>query len=51
VVFKKLIYEMRFDEASAAYALVRIVFYIGLQFRHGPGIVVERNHAHITPVT
>jgi len=31
-VFKKLIYEMRFDAASAAYALFG-TFYIGLQFR------------------
>jgi peroxiredoxin len=32
LVFKKLIYEMRFDEASAAYALFGS-FYIGLQFK------------------
>jgi peroxiredoxin len=32
LVFKKLIYEMRFDEASAAYALFGS-FYIGLRFR------------------
>jgi peroxiredoxin len=32
LVFKKLIYEMRFDEASAAYALFGS-FYVGLQFR------------------
>jgi peroxiredoxin len=32
LVFKKLIYEMRFDEASAVYALFG-VFYIGLQFK------------------
>ncbi len=32
VVFKKLIYEMRFDEASALYAKFG-PFYIGLQFR------------------
>jgi len=31
LVFKKLIYEMRFDEASAAYALFG-AFYIGLRF-------------------
>jgi len=31
VVFKKLIYEMRFDEASAWYAEFG-PFYIGLQF-------------------
>src|SRR5262249_6872708 len=31
VVFKKLIYEMRFDEASAAYAEFG-PFYVGLQF-------------------
>ncbi len=31
VVFKKLIYEMRFDEASALYAEFG-PFYIGLQF-------------------
>jgi hydrogen peroxide-dependent heme synthase len=32
LVFKKLIYEMRFDEASAAYALFGS-FYVGLQFK------------------
>jgi peroxiredoxin len=32
LVFKKLIYEMRFDEASAAFALFGS-FYIGLQFK------------------
>ncbi len=32
LVFKKLIYEMRFDEASALYALFG-AFYIGLRFR------------------
>ena len=32
LVFKKLIYEMRFDEASAAYALFGS-FYVGLRFR------------------
>jgi peroxiredoxin len=32
LVFKKLIYEMRFDEASAVYALFG-TFYIGLRFR------------------
>jgi peroxiredoxin len=32
LVFKKLIYEMRFDEASAAYALFG-TFYVGLRFR------------------
>jgi len=32
VVFKKLIYEMRFDEASALYGLFG-PFYLGLQFR------------------
>ena len=32
LVFKKLIYEMRFDEASAAYALFGS-FFIGLRFR------------------
>jgi peroxiredoxin len=32
LVFKKLIYEMRFDEASAAYALFG-TFYIGLRFQ------------------
>jgi peroxiredoxin len=32
LVFKKLIYEMRFDEASSAYALFGS-FYIGLRFR------------------
>jgi peroxiredoxin len=32
LIFKKLIYEMRFDEASAAYALFGS-FYIGLQFK------------------
>jgi peroxiredoxin len=32
LVFKKLIYEMRFDEASAVYALFG-AFYIGLRFR------------------
>jgi chlorite dismutase len=32
LVFKKLIYEMRFDEASAVYAEFG-PFYIGLQFR------------------
>ena len=32
VVFKKLIYEMRFDEASALYGLFG-PFYMGLQFR------------------
>jgi peroxiredoxin len=31
LVFKKLIYEMRFDEASAAYALFG-TFYVGLRF-------------------
>jgi hydrogen peroxide-dependent heme synthase len=30
VVFKKLIYEMRFDEASAVYALFG-PFYVGLR--------------------
>src|SRR5437773_6470615 len=34
LVFKKLIYEMRFDEASAVYALFG-TFYIGLRFRAG----------------
>ncbi len=34
LVFKKLIYEMRFDEASAAYALFG-TFYIGLRFAAG----------------
>ncbi|MFN0167254.1 MAG: hydrogen peroxide-dependent heme synthase [Bryobacteraceae bacterium] len=34
VVFKKLIYEMRFDEASAVYALFG-PFYIGLRFPAG----------------
>ena len=32
VVFKKLVYEMRFDEASALYGLFG-QFYLGLQFR------------------
>jgi peroxiredoxin len=32
LVFKKLIYEMRFDEASAAYALFGS-FYVGLRFK------------------
>ena len=32
IVFKKLIYEMRFDQASAAYALFG-TFYVGLRFR------------------
>ena len=32
LIFKKLIYEMRFDEASAAYALFGS-FYVGLQFK------------------
>lgn len=32
VVFKKLVYEMRFDEASARYGLFG-PFYVGLQFR------------------
>lgn len=32
VVFKKLVYEMRFDEASALYGLFG-TFYLGLQFR------------------
>ena len=36
LVFKKLIYEMRFDEASALYALFG-TFYIGLRFT-GAGI-------------
>ena len=34
VVFKKLVYEMRFDEASALYGLFG-PFYTGLQFRAG----------------
>ena len=32
LIFKKLIYEMRFDEASALYALFG-AFYLGLRFR------------------
>ena len=32
LVYKRLIYEMRFDEASAVYALFG-TFYIGLRFR------------------
>jgi len=40
LVFKKLIYEMRFDEASADYAEFG-PFYVGLQFsaRHLPGFL------------
>jgi len=40
VVFKKLIYEMRFDEASADYAEFG-PFYVGLQFaaRHLPDLL------------
>jgi chlorite dismutase len=46
VVFKKLIYEMRFDEASAVYAEFG-PFYTGLQFhpRHLPDLIDGRTPA------
>jgi len=41
LVFKRLIYEMRFDEVSAVYALFG-TFYLGLRFRAGDlGVVLK----------
>ncbi len=48
LVFKKLIYEMRFDEASAAYALFG-KFYVGLRF--APQEIGTLLSGHVPPVT
>src|ERR1700681_398548 len=49
LVFKKLIYEMRFDEASAAYALFGS-FYIGLQFKAADlGSLLKGTTPSLTP--
>ena len=49
-VFKKLIYEMRFDEASAAYALFGS-FYVGLQFKAADvGSLLSGTTPAFTPV-
>jgi peroxiredoxin len=50
LVFKKLIYEMRFDEASAAYALFGS-FYVGLQFKAADvGSLLSGTTPALTPV-
>jgi peroxiredoxin len=50
LVFKKLIYEMRFDEASAAYALFGS-FYVGLQFKAADvGSLLSGTTPAFTPV-
>jgi hydrogen peroxide-dependent heme synthase len=51
LVFKKLIYEMRFDEASAAYALFGS-FYIGLQFKAADlGSLLKGTTPTLTPAS
>jgi chlorite dismutase len=50
LVFKKLIYEMRFDEASAAYALFGS-FYVGLQFKAADvGLLMSGTTPALAPV-